>query len=369
MAHADPTNTVTDTAPTLPADYFDGQHARARPVWLSVAGGALQLVGDGMQRSVPLRDVQWPERTRHGQRTAHFASGGSVQCADAAAWDHWARQSGLREPLVVRLQQSWRGVLASVLLLAAVLWGLQQWGLPLAARVVTSVLPHSVDAALGDAALQAVDEQLMQPSTLPPAEQARIRAAFTQAVATLPPQAVPPWQLVFRASKIGPNALALPGGTLVMTDELVELVERDTDVLTAVLAHELGHLQHRHSMRQLVQVTLLGTLTSVLLGDFSTLLAGGAALVGQAHYSRAAEHEADAAAVQVLRAAHISPAAMVTLFDKLAARRASRNAQQAADSTGKKHDATPADWLGIAFASHPTDAERVRFFTEAAAAR
>ena len=26
-------------------------------------------------------------------------------------------------------------------------------------------------------------------------------------------------------------------------------------------------------------------------------------------------------------------------------------------------------WLGIAFASHPTDAERVRFFTEAAAAR
>ena len=60
-----------------------------------------------------------------------------------------------------------------------------------AARAVTGVWPHSVDATLGDAALQAVDEQLMKPSTLPPAEQERIRAAFTQAVATLPPQAVP----------------------------------------------------------------------------------------------------------------------------------------------------------------------------------
>ena len=180
----------------------------------------------------------------------------------------------------------------------------------------------------------------------------------------LPAGAVPPWNLVFRASRIGPNALALPGGTLVMTDELVALVDGNTDVLTAVLAHELGHLQHRHGLRMLVQVTLLGTLTSVLLGDFSTVLAGGAALVGQAHYSRNAEREADAAAVRVLRAARISPAAMVTLFDKMAEKR----------STSAAHNAQPPDggtrdWLGIAFASHPPDAERVRFFQDAAAAR
>ena len=349
---------------TLQADYFDGHSARAQRVGLHVSGTVLWLQGDGVERQVALRDVQWPERTRHGQRTVYFADGGSVQCADASAWDAWYHASALREPLVVRLQQSWRGVLASVLLLVAALWALQQWGLPVAARVVTQALPHNVDTALGDVALQAVDQQLMAPSQLTAQEQARIRSAFTQAVNHLPAGAVPPWNLVFRASRIGPNALALPGGTLVMTDELVALVDGNTDVLTAVLAHELGHLQHRHGLRMLVQVTLLGTLTSVLLGDFSTVLAGGAALVGQAHYSRNAEREADAAAVRVLRAARISPAAMVTLFDKMAEKR----------STSAAHNAQPPDggtrdWLGIAFASHPPDAERVRFFQDAAAAR
>ena len=366
--------------PSLQADYFDGRSARAQRVHLRVDGKTLWVEGDGGQRQVPLRDVTWPERTRRGQRTAHFADGGSVQGHDAAAWDAWYRASALREPLVVRLQQSWRGVLASGVLLVAVLWAAQQWGLPSAAAGVTQALPPSVDAALGEAALEAVDEQLMQPSKLPAHEQARIRAAFTQAVGSLPAGEVPPWQLVFRASRIGPNALALPGGTIIMTDEMVNLVDGNTDVLTAVLAHELGHLQHRHSVRMLVQVTLLGTVTSVLLGDFSTVLAGGAALVGQAHYSRTAEREADAAAVRVLRAAHISPAAMVTLFDKMAERRAAQKAaaEAAAKPDGadapsaQKTGASPtdnADWLGIAFASHPPDEERVRFFKDAAAAR
>lgn len=364
----------------MQADYFDGQSARAQPVYVRVDGQTLWVEGDGVRREVPLRNVVWPERTRHGQRTAHFADGGSVQGHDAMAWDSWYRASALREPLVVRLQQSWRGVVASVVVLVAVLWALQQWGLPIAAAGVTQVLPPSVDAALGEAALEAVDEQLMAPSTLPLAEQARIRAAFTQAVGSLPAGTAPPWQLVFRASRIGPNALALPDGTIIMTDEMVKLVDGNTNVLTAVLAHELGHLQHRHSVRMLVQVTLLGTVTSVLLGDFSTVLAGGAALVGQAHYSRTAEREADAAAVRVLRAAHISPAAMVTLFDKMAERRAAQKAK--ADAAAKadgadtpsaqKPGASPTenpDWLGIAFASHPPDEERVRFFKDAAAAR
>lgn len=376
--------------PALQADYFDGRSARAQPVHLRVEGHGLRIEGDGVQREVPLRDVVWPERTRHGQRTAHFADGGSVQAHDAAAWDTWYRASALREPMVVRLQQSWRGVFASVVLMVAVLWAGQQWGLPIAAKGVTHVLPPSVDTALGEAALEAVDEQLMHPSKLPASEQARIRAAFTQAVGSLPAGAVPPWQLVFRASRIGPNALALPGGTIIMTDDMVDLVEGNTDVLTAVLAHELGHLQHRHSVRMLVQVTLLGTVTSVLLGDFSTVLAGGAALVGQAHYSRTAEREADAAAVRVLRAAHISPAAMVTLFDKMAERRAAlktkemakeKTKEQAkadaaaqpdgAESPSAQKPASPqpeeANWLGIAFASHPPDEERVRFFKNAAA--
>ena len=74
--------------------------------------------------------------------------------------------------------------------------------------------------------------------------------------------------------------------------------------------------------------------------------------------------------VRILRAGGISPSAMVTLFDKLAEkRRASKAKAQQDEKDGKDEKARTAHWLGIAFASHPADAERVRFFQEAAKGR
>ncbi|HEV8313585.1 MAG TPA: M48 family metalloprotease, partial [Burkholderiaceae bacterium] len=71
---------------------------------------------------------------------------------------------------------------------------------------------------------------------------------------------------------------------------------------------------------------------------------------------RDAEREADAEAVRVLRAAGISPLAMVRFFEAVAQRHGS----------GKDRER---GWLGFAIASHPADAERIRFFRDAAAAR
>lgn len=352
----------------LPAVYFDGTSGRAHAVTLQAGGGVLRVLGEGIDRSVPMTDVLWPERTRHGMRIAHFSGGGSVQCADSAAWDQWSAGSGRRDTWVVRLQQSWRGVLASALALVALVIALQQWGLPAAGKVVVDWTPLSVDESLGELTLEAIDEHVMRPSRLPLEVQARVQAALTKAVSALPPGDLPPWKLVFRKSRIGPNALALPGGTLIMTDELVELVGRDEEVITAVLAHELGHVRHRHGIRMLAQLTLLGGLAGVVVGDFSSLLAGVPVLMGQASYSRDAEREADAEAVRILRAARISPLVMVTLFEKMdERRRVDADGRGRGRSKGADEDVMEASsWLGIAFASHPSDADRVRFFTEAA---
>ena len=358
----------------MDATYFDGQSARAQPVALDLHGNRLRLRGDGVEREIALTDVSWPERTRHGVRVAHFRDGGAVQCADAAAWDAWSASIGRRDALVVRMQQSWRWVLASVFALAALGVALQQWGLPLLARAVVAGAPLSLDTALGQASLAAIDEHLMLPSKLPLPQQIRLREALSRVVAAQPAGTVPAWRLVFRQSRAGPNALALPGGTLILTDELVALVGADEQVITAVLAHELGHVRHRHGLRMLVQVAALAGLSSLVLGDFSTLRAGAPVLLGQSGYSREAEHEADAEAVRMLKAGGISPLVMLTLFDKLA-----EKAGEGAGTSGKV--ASPSDksagtkdqpaaqnpWLGIAFASHPSDADRVRFFREAAA--
>ena len=358
---------------TLSATYFDGKTALAHTVGLQIVDGVLHIRGNDVAASAALRDVQWPERTRHGKRMAQLKAGGLVQCDDGDAWDAWCRASGLGESSVVVLQQSWRWVAAAVVAFVALLVGFQQWGLPVAARAIVAMTPYSVDASLGASSLKAIDDTFMAPSALPPEQQASIRQAFTQALSAQAPERIPEWNLVFRKSKIGPNALALPGGTIMLTDELVQLVDGDTRVLTAVLAHELGHVQQRHGLRMVVQASALGAVAGVVLGDFSTLLAALPALMGQAHYSRTAEREADAHAMDVLTAANIPPAVMVTLFDKLQAQRQQdREKDRDKDPTKDpevqaraKRVGTAIDWLGIAFASHPADAERVAFFKSA----
>ncbi|HEX7439190.1 MAG TPA: M48 family metallopeptidase [Caldimonas sp.] len=350
---------MTEEASTVleGVDYFDGLSAHAHRVTLRLAGRSLVISGAGIERSVPVRGVRWPERTRHGARSAHLAEGGSLHCANGAAWDRWVRAGGQHDSIVVRMQQSWRWALGSVGALAALLAALYLWGIPLGARLVVVAIPASVDAALGDAALEAVDQRLMQASTLPEQTQARVRAAFERALGALAPEPVPAHRIVFRNSRIGPNAFALPGGTMVMTDQLVELVDGDEGVLVGVLAHELGHVRQRHAMRMVVQATAIGAVASLVLGDFSSLLASAPALLSQASYSRDAEREADAESVRVLRAAGISPAAMVTFFEKIAQW---RNADSASGGSAGSSG------LGIAIASHPADQERVRFFRQAA---
>jgi Zn-dependent protease with chaperone function len=143
---------------------------------------------------------------------------------------------------------------------------------------------------------------------------------------------------------------------------MVELVGGDEKIITAVLAHELGHVRHRHGLRMPVQATVLAGVTSVVLGDFSTLLAGVPLLLGQASYSRDAEKEADAEAVRILKAAGISPEVMVTLFEKLAA----KTGPSTKDKKDQEAAVADSSWLGIAFASHPSDAERIAYFKQAA---
>lgn len=355
---------------TLAARYFDGRSARSHDVVLRIEHGRLVIEGQGILHQVPEAEVQWPERTRHGLRVAELPGGGSVQGDDAAAWDDWRSSMGHRESWTVRAQQSWRWVLACMAALVLGAAAFQQWGLPLTARAVVSVAPASVDTALGDATLQVVDQSLMRPSKLPLETQERIRKAFADNMQRSG-ESVPPWQLLMRDSRIGPNALALPGGTLILTDQLVTLVDENTDMITAVLAHELGHVRYRHGLRMVVQVGLLGAVSSLVLGDFSTLLASAPVLLGQASYSREAEREADAEAVRLLRAAGISPTAMLTLFERLEEQRQAERAKDAdAEKAGTPSPPqSPQNWLNLAFATHPPDADRVRFFQEAATHR
>src|SRR5690606_2182906 len=114
--------------------------------------------------------------------------------------------------------------------------------------------------------LAIVDLQL-RPSRLPAERRAALQDRFAELVAGLPREA--DYRLDFRyAAAIGPNAFALPGGQILMTDQLVELAERDEELL-AVLAHEAGHHEHRHGLRGALEDSAVLVVIGFMFGDVS----------------------------------------------------------------------------------------------------
>jgi predicted Zn-dependent protease len=112
----------------------------------------------------------------------------------------------------------------------------------------------------------------------------------------------------------------------------------------AVLAHEIGHVVHRHGMRGLVLSLGLPSVAGTVLGDFSTVAASALGTVQGLRYSREAEREADLFARRCLLRVGVDPRVMATLWSKLAA-----------ESTRQGADAIPA-WLS----THPGFDERLR---------
>ena len=334
--------------------YFNGKSSRAETVMLSISE-LLALIQHAQTGNLigefPIKTIQWPERTRHGARIVNLPDGGQLHADDAHAWDVWAAQHlPQSESWIVRAQQSWRGVAAALALLVGTLAAMYVWALPVAARGITSIVPLSVDAALGANALAQIDGRWMLPSALPPEAQTRIRKKFLLAVQKQYPQGVSGLQLEFRKSTLGPNAFAVPGGLMVLTDELVNAV-KDDDVVLGVMGHELGHVTQRHGMRQLVQVGVLQAFLSIAFGDYGTLITAAPLILGSMAYSREAEREADAASIAFMHANQISPLVMVKFFEIM-------RAEQKIKSKSMP--------LGISIiSSHPADEERMDNFRKA----
>ncbi|MBB3220677.1 M48 family metallopeptidase [Pseudoduganella umbonata] len=284
--------------------YFDGRTSRAHRVTLAVRDGTVHLAGD-VERSTPLEEMRVAERIARAPRKLTFPDEATFEADDQEALDVLLRATGHRDSTVVRAQQSWRGALAALCVTAGVLVLGYLFVLPASADLVARNLPVSVERQMGQGTLALLDRHVFAPSRLPEARREALAARFARlvppdTVGAMPDGPAPQWQLVFRKSRIGPNAFALPSGHIVMTDEMVELLDDDGAVM-ATLAHELGHLHGRHLTRRLVQGSIVAAATLVLYGDASSLVAGLPALALDLRHSREAEGEADDYAVALLQ--------------------------------------------------------------------
>ena len=106
------------------------------------------------------------------------------------------------------------------------------------------------------------------------------------------------------------NAFALPGGYVYMFEPLIELMETD-DKIAAIIAHELGHINARHSVKRLqgsLGVNALMILAAVTARDGRTVAKANEAVVQlMMAYSREDEFEADRLSVKYVKAAGFDP--------------------------------------------------------------
>ena len=81
-----------------------------------------------------------------------------------------------------------------------------------------------------------------------------------------------------------------------------------------MLGHELGHVVHRHSTRQLLQALGLAAVAGVVWGDFSSVAANVPLVLGAMRYGRSFEVEADDFGLDFLKANGLSPRPLYEFF-------------------------------------------------------
>ncbi|MDP9143035.1 MAG: M48 family metallopeptidase [Pseudomonadota bacterium] len=112
------------------------------------------------------------------------------------------------------------------------------------------------------------------------------------------------------------NAFAMPGGIVVVHSGLIANAETP-EQLAGVLAHEVQHVEQRHSLQHLIHAGGLAAVLAVTMGDVNGIAAVLLHSAGTTRHSRELEAQADADGVSALIAAGIPPQGMTEFFAKL----------------------------------------------------
>jgi beta-barrel assembly-enhancing protease len=331
---------------TIDAIYFDGQSARDHTVTLSTDGRNLLFSGDSVITT------QWPLAGLHpvdalavGQpfRLTHDSKPGArLIVRDSNFIADLLKKSphlkgGYSKSDVGNIFGWTLGGLATVA-------GLAYFSMTFLPDHVAKILPDSWRNRVGHEMELAVVEGARVCST-PKGDSAlgALISNLAQGAPDMPPIGVHVYDVPIM------NAFAVPGGNIIMTRELLEKADAPEEI-AGVLAHEIGHVFHRHPEAQLVRLTGMEVLGSLFTGQQGGNMTSNLAFLATLlSYSRGAEAEADAYARETLTKASIDPLGLKRFFEKVLKLEAAM-----------KMDNQTFKAIGNLFATHPGTEERIK---------
>ncbi|ODR89730.1 M48 family metallopeptidase [Sinorhizobium alkalisoli] len=347
---------ASETAAIAEGEWHPAGSSRSVPCRL-VEDGERLVVCDQTQSELAggsLSSLEISARVGRIPRRITFPDGSLFETGENDAVDRFLARAGRgRQGIIHWLEQFHPRLIAFVattILLGALVYRI---ALPALVEVAVAVTPPIVPQIMSASTLETMDRTVLGPSKLNEALRGRVLDGFRR-IAALSQGGEAAYALNFReGGPVGPNAFALPDGTLILTDELVELAGGDIEMIVGVLAHEIGHVEHKHSLRQFYRAAGVAGLVMLIAGDIGSgaedVLVQGSGLLALS-YSRAAEAEADRHSVALMIRAGFDPTAIARFFELLET---------------KLHDRSETS----IFSTHPGTSERRKAILEIAAER
>ena len=306
------------------ARFYDGQQAGPQNVMLGFGARTLVIVGFDNQAV-----THWPLASlralgRPGDETIQLVPDltsdervvlsdpemiGAIRAVCPHLYRRPANRRGIRRALFWAV-----GAAVSAVLILFVL-------IPQMADELAEHVPPAREQALGDAVAQQLETLLTLDGSEPPgictAEEGvmaldRMRGRMSANISL-------PYPL--RVSVVDHemvNALALPGGRILIFRGLIEAADTPEEV-AGVLAHEIGHVVNRDPVRGVLRAAGTAGIIGLLLGDFygASVIAAGSDAVLNASHQREAERLADEAAYALLGRAGLPSEPFAAFFDRL----------------------------------------------------
>ncbi len=340
---------------TVEGKWYDGKRSAKTKVILKVFdNGAIEVeladTGEILLRQNRL-DARISDRLADTPRFLTFSDGSILETDNNSSIDQLLQKMKIGNWMqkIHLLESKKRYIVAASLLVLLIGAGMVKYGFPIAAKAIAERLPESVFKIADRQTLEALDRIIFEPSGLSIDTQNRIHNHLQSVINAHPTFHI---TLLFRkGGKLGPNAFALPGGTIVFTDELIQLAKHD-DELLGVMTHEIGHLVHQHAMRRIVQDSLLSFAILSLTGDasgISELFLSLPVVVTEMAYSREFEREADNYALNYMQSHEIPLDRFADILLRI---------DKSSKNQGKDK------WTGY-LSTHPPTPARVKAFREA----